>query len=59
MSESPVACKACHRSDEPYLPLADLGYPPTRLGELINSPIVAMLRKYHEFHMPDFKKPAQ
>ena len=58
MSESPVECKACHRSDEPYLPLADLGYPPTRLGELINSPIVGMLRKYKEFHIPDFMRPA-
>ena len=57
VSKNPVECKECHREENPYMPFAELGYPPTRLGELTNVAVVGMIRKYKEFYIPSFLKP--
>ncbi|MDH5435703.1 MAG: hypothetical protein OEX83_02985 [Gammaproteobacteria bacterium] len=56
-SEHTVGCKNCHQEPAPYIPFAELGYPPTRLRELYNNPVVGMLQKYKEFYIPDFLQP--
>lgn len=57
VSKEPVPCKSCHREDEPYVPFAELGYPPTRLRELTNNPVVGMVQKYGQFYLPSFMAP--
>lgn len=53
-----VRCQSCHREDRPYIPFADLGYPPSRLRELTNNPVVGMLQKYDQFYLPNYRPPA-
>lgn len=49
-----VKCADCHTSEGGYLPFEQLGYPPSSLHELKDNPVVGMLYKYEEFHMPTF-----
>lgn len=56
-SKRAVTCQNCHREKQPYIPFNELGYPPTRLRELTNNPVVGMLKKYNEFHIPGFLHP--
>lgn len=58
VSKGAVRCESCHREDRPYIPFAELGYPPTRLRELTNNPVVGMLQKYDRFYIPNFVPPA-
>jgi hypothetical protein len=57
ISKKPVVCTECHNSDDPYLPYAELGYPPRRIKELTNSEVVGMIDKYKEFFLPNFVSP--
>jgi hypothetical protein len=57
ISKQPVVCTQCHNNDDPYLPFAELGYPPRRIEELTNSEVVGMIEKYKEFFLPDFVSP--
>ncbi len=57
VSKKPMQCEGCHTEDDAYLPLAQLGYPPSRLGELTATAAVGMINKYKEFYIPDFLKP--
>lgn len=57
VSDSPVECKNCHQEQDQYIPLAQLGYPPSRLNELTNVAVVGMIQKYKEFYMPSLLKP--
>lgn len=57
LSKEPVACDDCHNNTDPYIPYAELGYPPRRVEELANSSVVGMLEKYKEFFLPDFIRP--
>jgi hypothetical protein len=57
VSSEPITCKQCHDEKEQYLPLAELGYPPTRLSELTDSSVVGMILKYREFYIPRFLTP--
>ena len=53
-----VECRSCHQEQAPYIPFSKLGYPPTRLRELFNNPVVGMLQKYKEFYIPSSLSPA-
>lgn len=53
-----VGCQNCHRQDRPYIPFAELGYPPTRLRELADNPVIGMLQKYDQFYLPNYLLPA-
>jgi hypothetical protein len=54
----PTLCEACHTSQQtPYLPFAELGYPPRRIQELTNTEVVGMVQKYREFYIPNFLSP--
>ena len=57
ISKEAVRCQSCHREDNPYIPFASLGYPPTRLRELANNPVVSMVQKYEQFYIPNFLSP--
>lgn len=53
-----VGCQSCHRQDRPYISFAELGYPPTRLRELADNPVIGMLQKYDQFYLPNYLLPA-
>lgn len=57
VSKEPVQCKQCHQEEAPYIPFAELGYPPTRVRELTNVGVVGMIRKYKTFYLPSFLNP--
>jgi len=57
VSKKPVQCKHCHQKKAPYIPFAELGYPPTRERELTNVGVVGMIQKYKTFYMPKFLNP--
>ena len=57
VSNKPVQCKQCHQQKSPYIPFAELGYPPTRERELTNVGVVGMIRKYKTFYIPKFLRP--
>ena len=57
MSKEPIVCSDCHNNKDPYLPYAELGYPPRRVEELTNSEVVGMIDKYKEFFQPNFVSP--
>ncbi len=59
ITKTPVACDECHNSTEPYIPFAELGYPPRRVDELTDSSVVGMIEKYKEFFIPDFISPVE
>jgi hypothetical protein len=57
VSKEAVRCHSCHREDRAYISFAELGYPPTRLRELTNNPVVGMIDKYEHFYIPSFLAP--
>ena len=57
ISKEPVACDGCHNESDPYIPFAELGYPPRRVDELTTSSVVGMIEKYKEFFIPNFVSP--
>ena len=57
ISKQPIICDDCHNNKSPYLPYAELGYPPRRVEELTNSSVVGMIDKYKEFFLPAFVSP--
>ncbi|MDH5352934.1 MAG: hypothetical protein OEY09_00715 [Gammaproteobacteria bacterium] len=52
VSKDHPQCRECHNQEDRYLPFEKLGYPPTRLRELVNVPVVNMIQKYQKFHFP-------
>lgn len=58
LTETPAQCSECHREVEPYLPLADLGYPPRRIDDIIHTPVVGMIDSYSQFHLPSLLDPS-
>lgn len=57
ITKDPVKCNECHNRTDPYIPFAELGYPPRRVDELTTSSVVGMIKKYKEFFIPDFVSP--
>ena len=57
VSKDILQCKECHNQQDRYLPFEELGYPPTRLVELVNVPVVNMILKYQEFQCPTRRYP--
>lgn len=57
VNPKPIECDGCHRMDNPYLPYAELGFPPRRVGELTSTAVVGMITKYKKFWLPSFLKP--
>ncbi|MFA5241209.1 MAG: hypothetical protein WC392_02410 [Sulfuricella sp.] len=58
VDEKPLLCDSCHTSTQtPYVPFAELGYPPRRIQQLTNTEVVGMLHKYSDFHIPKFLLP--
>lgn len=58
VDEKPLLCDGCHTSSQtPYIPFAELGYPPRRIQQLTNTEIVGMVQKYREFYIPKFLLP--
>jgi len=57
MNKKPIECNQCHQEESPYLPFAELGYPPRRVDELTNTSVVGMIDKYKEFYIPNFLTP--
>jgi len=53
LTETPILCPECHRETDPYLPLAQLGYPPRRVGDLTRTEVVGMVDSYQQFYLPD------
>ncbi len=55
VAEKPILCEECHTEDkEPYLPFAELGYPPRRISALTSTEVVGMVKKYRKFYIPNF-----
>ncbi len=52
VSEDTIECQQCHQKEDPYLPFAEIGYPPTRLRELTNLPVLGMIEEYKDFYIP-------
>ncbi len=59
VSNKPLLCNACHNQKKPYLPLAELGYPPRRLQDLTSDSVVGMIEKYKKFWIPSFLTPGE
>ena len=57
INEKPIECNQCHQEKDPYVPFAELGYPPRRVDELTNTAVVGMIDKYKEFYIPNFLTP--
>jgi len=57
INKKPIECNQCHQEKSPYLPFAELGYPPRRVEELTNTSVVGMIDKYKEFYIPNFLTP--
>ncbi len=57
INKKPIECDQCHQEKNPYIPFAELGYPPRRVDELINTSVVGMIDKYKEFYIPNFLTP--
>jgi len=57
INKEPIECNQCHREKAPYIPFAELGYPPRRVEELTNTAVVGMIDKYKEFYIPNFLTP--
>ncbi|UCE89904.1 MAG: hypothetical protein JSW10_03505 [Pseudomonadota bacterium] len=57
VNKKPTECDGCHRMDNPYLPYAQLGFPPRRVEELTSTAVVGMITKYKKFWIPSFLKP--
>ena len=58
INKKPIECNNCHREQNAYIPFAELGYPPRRVDELINTSVVGMIDKYKEFYIPNFLSPS-
>lgn len=58
VSKETVQCTGCHNQESRYLPFAELGYPPTRIRELTNNPVVNILQKNEKFHFPTLLRPS-
>jgi len=55
VAEEPMLCDKCHTDKgEPYLPYAELGYPPRRISALTSTEVVGMVEKYKRFYIPKF-----
>lgn len=55
LSEEPLLCEKCHTDEgKPYLPFAELGYPPRRISALTSTEVVGMVKKYRKFYIPRF-----
>lgn len=55
VDDKPFFCDGCHTaSREPYIPFAELGYPPRRIQQLTNTEVVGMVQKYSSFYIPKF-----
>ncbi len=55
VAEEPILCEKCHTDDrKPYLPFAELGYPPRRISALTSTEVVGMVKKYQKFYIPKF-----
>ncbi len=57
VNKKPLECESCHNADKPYLPFAELGYPPRQVDELTTSATVGMIKKYKQFWMPSLLNP--
>jgi mono/diheme cytochrome c family protein len=51
LSEKPVSCADCHKTDG-YLDLRALGFPQQRIDNLVSTEFVGMIEKYETFHLP-------
>lgn len=51
LSEKPVSCADCHKTDG-YLDFHSLGFPQQRIDHLISTEFVGMIEKYETFHLP-------
>ena len=60
VDERPLLCERCHtKGEQPYLPFAQLGYPPRRIAQLTDSEVVGMVKKYRAFYIPNFLVPGE
>jgi len=59
INKKPIECDQCHQEKNPYVPFAELGYPPRRVDELTNTSVVGMIDKYKEFYIPSFLTPGE
>jgi hypothetical protein len=57
VTKDPLQCKDCHNKTDPYLPFAELGFPPRRVEELTTTAVVGMIDKYNKFYLPHLLKP--
>ena len=56
-SKKPVTCNECHRKKDPFIPLADIGYPRQRAAMVTSDQITKMIDQYEVFHTPKFLEP--
>ncbi|MCF8056821.1 MAG: hypothetical protein K9K37_09290 [Desulfocapsa sp.] len=59
ISKTPVTCEECHTKQKPTLPLAELGYPKTRIDSITSTEVVGMIKNYTQFHMPKMLNPGE
>jgi hypothetical protein len=59
VSKQPHICEDCHQSENPLLPLEDLGYPKERKDSILGTEVVGMIKKYTEFYMPKMLQPGE
>lgn len=60
VDEKPMLCEGCHTTTQkPYLPFAELGYPPRRIRDLTSTEVVGMVNKYRDFYIPKFLLPGE
>lgn len=52
VAEKPVFCDGCHTEKTPYLPFAELGYPPRRIRDVRNTEVLGLIEKYTAFYLP-------
>ncbi len=57
ISKKPVMCEECHTSENPLLPLENLGYPKRRVDSITSTEVVGMIKNYTKFYMPKMLNP--
>lgn len=59
ISKKPVMCEECHQKEKPLLPLAELGYPKSRIDSITGTEVVGMIKNYTKFYMPKMLHPGE
>lgn len=57
VSKTPYICEDCHQTEKPLLPFESLGYSKQRVGAIVSTEVIGMIKKYTQFYLPRILEP--